>query len=246
MMPRRKRIRGLCLALFALTTGLSACGGQVGKKIEDAIPGRQADYKSSRSVPRLEVPPDLAKPAGNEAMVVPEIEPAGGATYSEYASAAQTRAVTQTQVVLPQLTDIRVARSGDKRWLVIKATPGQVWPKAKEFWLESGFILKTEDPAIGIMETDWAENRADIPRDWIRSLLEKVTTALYSAATRDKFRTRLERGTNPDTTELFISHRGAEEVTQGDSFVWQPRPSDPELEAEMLNRMMVYLGICAT
>ena len=93
------------------------------------------------------------------------------------------------------------------------------------------------------METDWAENRADIPQDFIRRILEKVTSALYSAATRDKFRTRLERGETPGTTELYVSHRGAEEVSQGENFVWQPRASDPELEAEMLNRLIVYLGV---
>ena len=68
------------------------------------------------------------------------------------------------------------------------------------------------------METDWAENRADIPQGFIRNILEKISTRLYSAATRDKFRVRLERGIEPGTTELYLSHRGAEEVAQGEGF----------------------------
>jgi outer membrane protein assembly factor BamC len=98
---------------------------------------------------------------------------------------------------------------------------------------------------LGIMETDWAENRAKIPQDMIRSALGKLLDSLYSTAERDKFRTRLERNANGDT-EIFISHRGVIEVYNSerkDSTVWQPRPTDPELEAEFLRRLMVKLGV---
>jgi outer membrane protein assembly factor BamC len=47
-------------------------------------------------------------------------------------------------------------------------------------------------------------------------------------------------------TEIFISHRGMMEVystTQKDQTVWQPRATDPELEAEFLRRLMVKLGV---
>ena len=105
-----------------------------------------------------------------------------------------------------------------------------------------GFLLKREDPQTGIMETDWAENRADIPKGVIRDMIGKVFDQLYSAATRDKFRVRLERGQQPGTTEVYVTHFGAEEVEAGGSnpasqigTVWQPRPREPELEAERNN-----------
>ncbi|RMD71581.1 MAG: outer membrane protein assembly factor BamC, partial [Gammaproteobacteria bacterium] len=113
----------------------------------------------------------------------------------------------------------------------------------RAFWLKNGFVLKKEDPRLGIMETDWAENRADIPQGPIRKLLGKVLDQLYSTATRDKFRVRIEPGPEPGTTELYLAHRGMEEVVQGETTVWQPRPSDPELEVEMLKRLMVFLGV---
>jgi outer membrane protein assembly factor BamC len=116
-----------------------------------------------------------------------------------------------------------------------------LWPKVRTFWLEQGFQFTLEDPKIGILETDWQENRADIPQTGLRKLLGGVFDALHSAPTRDKFRTRLERGI--DGTELYLTHRGAEEVSTGDTFQWQPRAADPELEAEMLNRLMVFLGV---
>jgi outer membrane protein assembly factor BamC len=97
---------------------------------------------------------------------------------------------------------------------------------------------------LGIMETDWAENRAKIPQDFIRSSLGKILDSLYSTSERDKFRTRIERNAN-GSTEVFISHRGVMETYTSESknqTVWQPRAADPELEAEFLRRLMQKLG----
>jgi outer membrane protein assembly factor BamC len=113
----------------------------------------------------------------------------------------------------------------------------------REFWQESGFLIQTDSPETGIMETDWAENRAKIPLDIIRRTLGRALDSLYSTGERDKFRTRVERG--PNGTEIYISHRGMVEVysnTDKDQTVWQPRPSDPELEIEFMRRLMVKLG----
>jgi outer membrane protein assembly factor BamC len=140
----------------------------------------------------------------------------------------------------------RIERAGAQRWLVVQAPPERVWPVVKEFWQESGFLVKIENPEVGVMETEWAENRAKIPDDIVRSVLSKAIDGMYSTSERDKFRTRLERGTQPGTTEIYISHRGVVEVytnQQQDSTVWQPRPSDPELEAEFLRRLMVRFGV---
>jgi outer membrane protein assembly factor BamC len=161
----------------------------------------------------------------------------------------------QTLEVPPDLTqlsptaataigDVRVERAGNQRWLVVNRPADQVWPAVRDFWQESGFLLAMDQPNLGIMETDWAENRAKIPQDFIRNAIGKVLDSVYSTAERDKFRTRLERSPTGGT-EIFISHRGMIEVyanAQKDQTVWQPRPADPELEAEFLRRLMVRLG----
>jgi outer membrane protein assembly factor BamC len=95
------------------------------------------------------------------------------------------------------------------------------------------------------METDWAENRAKIPQDFIRNTIGKALDSLYSTGERDKFRTRLERGAD-GSTEIYISHRGMQEQLVGqqkDTTLWTPRPSDPDLEAEFLARLMSRLGV---
>lgn len=220
---------------------LGACSGF------DLLPeSKKIDYKSAGKLPSLEIPPDLTQPARDERYAVPDIAPRGTATYSEYAGERRSGPASTSPAVLPGVERMRIERAGSQRWLVAAGTPEQLWPTIKEFWQELGFIVDLELPEAGVMETDWAENRAKLPQDIIRSTLGRIFDSLYSTAERDKFRTRLEPGPEPGTTEIYISHRGMYEVyvTEGkDQTRWQPRPAEPELEAEMLRRLMVRLGV---
>lgn len=213
------------------------------------IESKKIDYKSAskQTLPPLEIPPDLTRPSRDERYAVPDIGTSkGSATYSAYAGERGGAArASVAQEILPQVDKIRIERSGTQRWLVVAGAPDQLWPSVKEFWQEIGFIVNLELPEAGIMETDWAENRAKLPQDIIRNTIGKVFDSLYSTAERDKFRTRLEKGAEPGTTEIYISHRGLYEIytNEGKSETrWQPRPADPELEAEMLRRLMVRMG----
>ena len=234
--------RSLPLLSLLLLGVLAGCSGNIlpeSKKIE---------YKSAGKLPPLEIPPDLTQQSRDERYVVPDVSSSkGSATYSAYSSERSGQARTTTaQDLLPQVDKMRIERSGTQRWLVVGGSPEKLWPGVKEFWQELGFLVNVEVPEAGIMETDWAENRAKIPQDIIRSTIGKVFDNLYSTAERDKFRTRLEKGAEPGTVEIYISHRGMYEiyVSEGRSDTkWQPRPADPELEAEMLRRLMVRLGV---
>ena len=239
------KIRHLFFALLS-TLLLAGCSGTL-------LESKKIDYKSAskQQLPPLEIPPDLTTPNRDERYAVPDIAPKGSATFSAYSDerSGQSRS-SKTTEVLPQVDKIRVERSGTQRWLVVSGmSPEQLWPTIKEFWQELGFIVNAETPQTGIMETDWAENRAKIPQDFIRNTIGKVFDSLYSTSERDKFRTRLEQGTEPGSTEIYISHRGMMEVYNSeakDSTSWQPRPPDPEIEAEMLRRLMIRLGVNET
>ncbi|MCK9282904.1 MAG: outer membrane protein assembly factor BamC [Rhodocyclaceae bacterium] len=212
------------------------------------LESKKIDYKSAGKLPPLEIPPDLTVPSKDERYSVPDIGGArGGASYSVYSAerAGQARAST-AQDVLPQIEKMSVEKDGSQRWLVVPLPPDKLWSNVKEFWQDIGFIIDVERPEAGVMETDWAENRAKLPKDFIRSAIGTVFDDVYSTAERDKFRTRLEPGATPGTTEIYISHRGMYEVyvTEGkDQTRWQPRTPDPDLEAEMLRRLMVRLGV---
>ncbi|MBI3371313.1 MAG: outer membrane protein assembly factor BamC [Betaproteobacteria bacterium] len=213
------------------------------------LEGRKIDYKSAGQLPPLEIPPDLTAPSRENRYIVPE-GPKGSTTYSTYDANRAGQPRPGAVSLLPTVDKMRIERSGSQRWLVVAEPPEKLWQVVKEFWQEAGFLVTLELPDTGVMETDWAENRAKIPQDFIRQSLGKLLDQVYSTSERDKFRTRLERGSADGTTEIYISHRGMIEVyTSGEMTVsasrataWQPRPADQELEAEFLGRLMVRLG----
>jgi outer membrane protein assembly factor BamC len=212
------------------------------------LPSKKIDYKSAGKLPPLEIPPDLTRPSADDRFTVPDVSPKGTATFSDYSKdrAGRPQVSSGSSTVLPESGgDARVERSGSQRWLVVKGDPGKVWPVVKDFWQETGFIVNVEVPEAGVMETDWAENRAKIDDGFVRRTLGRLLDSAYSTGERDKFRTRLERGAE-GTTEIYVSHRGMSEVyttPNQDDTRWQPRKADPELEAEMLRRLMVRFGV---
>ncbi len=230
--------------LIALALVLTGC---------TLIQGKKIDYKSASSLPPLEAPPDLIVPAADNRYAIPSNTATGSATYSGYSQERGDKtAAAGNAAVLPKIDKARIERAGSQRWLVVDIPARTLWPLLKDFWQEMGFIVNLERPETGIMETDWAENRAKIPQDSLRGFLGKALDAVYSTAERDKFRTRIEPAANGQGTEVYISHRGMYEVFEGTQgggdqgqgrTIWQPRPADPELEAEMLHRLMTRLGV---
>ena len=217
----------ICLAVLTLVSGCSVLE-------EDKV-----NYKSATKGPSLDVPPDLSQLRRDSRYALESTS----ATASGFANAQNT--VRDAGTATNALGDVRMERSGGQRWLVVNRPADKVWPVVREFWIENGFTYTTEKADIGLLETEWAENRAKIPQDFIRRTLGKVLNGLYSTGERDKFRTRIERNTTGGV-DIFVTHRGMSEeyVDQTKSrTIWQPRPNDKELEAEFLTRLMVKLGV---
>ena len=213
------------------------------KTATDILEGKKIDYKSAGSLPPLEIPPDLTTPSRDNRYAVPETGKST-ATLSGYQADRSQQAKPGSTALLPNVDKMRIERAGTQRWLVVQEPPEKLWPLVKDFWQENGFLIQVEVAEAGVLETDWAENRAKIPQDMIRSALGKLLDQVYSTPERDKFRTRLERA-GDGGSEIYLSHRGMIEVyvTEGkDKTMWQPRPADPDLEAEFLRRLMVRLG----
>jgi outer membrane protein assembly factor BamC len=219
---------------------LAGCSGSL-------IEGKKIDYKSAGNVKPLDVPADLAAPPTSDRYNIPEPS-AGSATASEYAAEGPgPRSAVGPAPVLPPQDKVQFDRAGSQRWLVVDAAPEALWPVIKEFWQDNGFLIDLESQQTGIMETDWAENRAKIPDSVIRKLIGKVLDSAYSYPERDKFRTRLERSEKSGATEIYISHRGMAQINISkdryrETTKWQVRPVDPDLEAEMLSRLAIRLG----
>ena len=221
---------------LACLMGLSLVGCST---IDSLMTGDKIDYKSAGKAPTLEVPPDLSQLSRDNRYAIP-----GGAVTAS--SFQQGSSATALPVAALSVGDVRIERMGNQRWLVVNRPIDQLWGPVRDFWLESGFLLTLDQMNLGILETDWAENRAKLPQDFIRATLGKMLDNLYSTSERDKFRTRLERSGNG--TEVFVSHRGMIEVYTNNKIgdkqtVWQPREADPELETEFLRRLMLKLGV---
>jgi len=220
---------------LALACALSACS-----TVEGFLQGDRLDYRSQAGkTSPLEVPPDLSQ-LSRDSRYQPQ---AGSVSASALQGAAPVVGAAAATVAPQTVGELRIERAGNERWLVTNLTPDQLWPQLIAFWQERGFTLAMQNAESGVMETDWAENRAKLPQDIIRSTIGKVLEGLYSTGERDRFRTRVER--TAGGSEVYISHRRLEEVfvsPQRDQTMWTARPADPQLEAELLSRLMVKLG----
>jgi|KBSMisStandDraft_5_1062788.scaffolds.fasta_scaffold02186_8 outer membrane protein assembly factor BamC len=230
IMSRKYRVATLVAAsLGLLLGGCSSSNLSLTKRI---------DYKSASSTSALELPPDLTTPRYDDRY---QVNSASGL-------AAQNANKSGRGDLLPTVPDAKIVRAGSERWLVVKATPEQSWNIVRSFWQENGFAIAVDQPTSGVMETDWAENRAAAPQDFLQRTLGSVADVFGGTYKRDKFRTRIERGVEPGTVEIFISARAMEQVPTttidhaGAAFVWAVVPPKPEVEAEMLTRMMMKFG----
>jgi outer membrane protein assembly factor BamC len=255
---RSPNLRAAAVVGLACLAALSGCSS-----VEGLIAGDKIDYRSSSTrTAGLEVPPDLTQLAkdtryqpssGVVSASTFQATPGTAATAAGPAAAPPAAAATQvaaaaattaTPTIAPaSVGSFKIERLGNDRWLSTNLTPEQVFPQVRTFWKDNGFNLTQDRPEAGVLETDWAENRAKLPTDIIRRSIGKVFDSAFSTSELDKFRTRVER--TPTGSDIYISHRGMEEKYIGErkeSTVWQPRPADPSLEAEFLARLMVKLG----
>jgi outer membrane protein assembly factor BamC len=242
------------LAAFAALASLSLAGCS---SLDSLISGDKIDYRSSSNnkTAGLEVPPDLTQltrdsryqQTQGSSVSAAAFQAAAPASASASASASTitttTAAVQAATVALQSVGEMRIERLGNERWLRTSIAPEQLWPQLQAFWKERGFVLTQDVPAAGVMETDWAENRGKLPLDFVRASIGKIFDGAYSTGELDKFRTRVER--SAEGTEVYITHRGMIEVYRGErqeNTVWQPRAPDPQLEGELLSRLMLKLG----
>lgn len=243
--------RGLLVLLITLITGC------------ESIPfiNNTADYKGAGRAKPLEVPPDLSTVRTSSTYNVP-----GATSYSAYNQNQENVVQNGPQPVLADMKNVRMVKAGSQRWLVVNAPAEKVWPVIREFWLDQGFAVRVENPDTGVMETEWIRADGIKPKQDNRGYGERFDAwldGLSGFADRRKFRTRLERGEQENTTEIYMTHRtvaGApddgknEVVTQlgkidtgyridANKKTTTVPEFDAELDAELLRRLMVKLGL---
>lgn len=222
-----------CIAVAAL----AGCSS-----LDPLLGSDRVDYRTqSKQTPGLEIPPDLTQ-LQRQAPAAP-----GAVSATEFANRPATGATavapSTASVAVNKVAGAEIVRVGSARVIRSTQSPEQLWPVVRGFWADLGFDLPKEQADIGVLETDWKENRAKLPQDFIRRTIGSVLDGLYSTGERDMYRTRLERV--GEFTEISVTHRGMQEVYVGqrqEQTSWTTRPADPELEAEMLSRLLLRLG----
>ncbi len=225
-------------AFFGLLASCSSTGSNV--KADEPAASRIFDYKAPpREAPKLEVPPELTPYTSDERFAIPG-DGESGTRYSEY----QQNGAGNKGNVLPVARNVRMEGGCSQRWLVVSDKPENIWPLIRAFWADNGLSILVDNPQAGIMETDWQENLAKIPHDSLKGQLGQFISNLKSSGERDKYRTRVQRSKDGNTIEIYITHYGLQQVQNKDQtgLDWIDRPSDPELEATMLQLMMSKLG----
>lgn len=203
-------------------------------------------YETSNSRAPLEVPPDLSAIDHSDRYSVPTRPQivSANAEAAKLQLAAQQRGDSPVDV-LPVTQMATVENDGTTRFVHVKAAPDKVWPLLQDFWAKVGLAVKQQNAKTGTIQTEWAENKANLPHDIIRKTVGTLLDVVYDTGTRDQYRARMER-TDNDETNIYVTHRQMVEVLKGrqeDSTIWQPGPSDPELEAVMLTRLAQELEL---
>lgn len=218
---RRFSVLGLSVVCLA---AVAACSNT--KKEDEA-------YKHSEALPPLEVPPDLITPARDADTAIPELPaaaqaaPAAAPATTPPAVAAATNSGVASG---PAASAIHIEKQGAQRWLVVPAPADQVWRRVRDFLIEKGFTLAKEGEKDGTLETDWrgGDQQAAGQND--------LDAALKSGL-QDKFKLRVEAGRIAGTSEVTVSHLGLQRVVADGKPEWQPRVSDPMLEADLLDQL---------
>lgn len=200
--------------------------------------GPDLAYLDSRTTANLEVPPDLTQATLNEKFEIP-------------ANFSSELGETLNKIpVLARVESIRLEGNADFYWLSIDGEIDNLYQTIKSFWASEGFQLDIDEPVIGIMQTRWI-----LKEEGANSADSGFLTSLFSgdnlSASQDQYRTRISRDTGIDSTRIYISHRGTQyrhkvdtRQTEDDApNDWAFRAPEPELEIEMLSRLMVYLGL---
>lgn len=240
--PMRLALRSISLAVV-LAFGLSGC-----QSLNDMMGGDKVDYRGGAKTGKtLEVPPDLTQLSTDNRYQPSALRGAVSASEFSAATAAPAAGAAATTTVAPNAVgDTRIERLGTQRYLYVPLTPEQVWPQLEAFWQERTLALTVNKPEVGVMETEWAENRAKLPQDFVRRTIGKVLDGLFSTNTLDKYRVRVERSPTGTGSEIYLTQSGMEEVFGGpmkDQAAWQPRPRDYQVESEMLSLLMLKFGV---
>lgn len=205
----------------------------------------QLNYRTSEITPTLEIPPDLTQITSEQNLEIPGSKVGKPENSGRYVETGNLNIEART---LPRIKGISIQGQGDLHWLEVPQKAEALYPLIRNFWAEQGFRLSKDEPAVGVMETEWLSVRSGSG-----SFLSSILESMKAADTKDQYKTRLERSSDDTSSLVFLAHRGQELIIEDTtqkkiihterSSGWQMMPADPAKEYEMLQRLMIFLGM---
>lgn len=193
---------------------LSACnflGGEDGM-----FRDRGGDYREAQVIPPMRIPNELDSYTIDELYVIPERVAVDTVAFEDVPMPRPIETRRREGVIIQSLSD--------KRWILIDATPGQVWPRIRDYWTEIQIALDYENPSAGILETSWVEIGSD-------------------QDSRHKYRISIEPGLHAGYSEIYVLHLQNERTDPIPTVItWPEESSSDGLEQEMLRSVSQFLA----
>lgn len=207
------------LASATLLTGFAACstvGSYVGIGGDDGwLRDRQGEYLNAQIAPPMQVPPELDSYTIDELYHIPQEAPGQRALYVVPPAPKPIDSRIREGVV--------IQRFGDRAWIVIGATPGQVWPRLRDYWSTEQVAMSAEDAVNGTMQTVW------IPQP--------------DSDMRHKYRVRVEPGLHAGNSEVYVQHVSDNgESAPNEPLQWPEESMNLERETTILASISLYLA----
>lgn len=174
---------------------------------------RQGDYLVAPTAPPMEIPDELDSYTLDALYVIPEALPEERAYF--------LRAPAPRGLDTNVREGVVVQRFGDRRWIVIGAEPGQVWPRMRDYWSTAQIRLAAEDATQWEMETVWLGEEGE----------------------RNKYQVRIEPGIHSGNSEVYVRQVSESYVENPDADInWPEDSASLELEHAMLDDISLYLA----
>lgn len=202
------------LVLSGLVLSLAGCNYLAGEN--GMFRDRADDYMEAPVLPLMAIPDELDSYTLDQLYVIPAQYSASAQPFDEIPKPKPIETNRREGVIIQNLSDTS--------WIVLDATPGQVWPLVRDYWTQLGVILEYENPGAGIMETTWLE---------VDSNLE----------TRHKYRVTIEPGLHSGYSEIYVIHLQSPRSEPAPLVTtWPEKSSSEDRERQILDSLSQYLA----
>ncbi len=190
------------VALGAVVAALSGCGS--------LFRDRYPDYQSEGSVKPIQVPKDLDQPMSEPLMPIPD--PVVGSE-------------GEVGVEVPRPEPLQLAQhderaslrdSGDDQWLLVAASPAEVWPELVTYLEARPMKLTQRMPERGLLETGWLDR---------------------AGGQRQRFRLQVEEGIRNGTTEVRVLQQSVTGPVNASRLPWPRSSTERAQETALLTAL---------